>query len=79
MTSPHVAAAVALLRSNYGNCTNHQIRYSLAMNAENPDGTCDDNHGYGIVKVHSGSEWLKEFFCDTWDAPLPSQGGCSTV
>jgi hypothetical protein len=79
MTSPHVAAAVALLRSNYGNCTNHQIRYSLAMNAENPDGTCDDTYSYGIVKVHSASECSKENPCDTWDVPLPSQRGCSTV
>jgi subtilisin family serine protease len=79
MASPHVAAAAALLWSNHGDCTNHQIRYALAMNAENPDGSCDDYYGYGIVKVHSSSEWLKENPCDTWDVPLPSQGGCSTV
>jgi serine protease len=51
MATAHVSAAAALLWSHYEDCTNHEIRYALARTAINPEGSCDDCYGYGIVKV----------------------------
>jgi serine protease len=79
MASPHVAAAAALLWSHFGECTNHQIRYALAMTAHNPEGGCDESYGYGVVKAEDAYEWLSENDCITWDVPQVSQGGCTTL
>jgi serine protease len=79
MASPHVAAAAALLWSHFGECTNHQIRYALAMTAHNPEGGCDESYGYGVVKAKDAYEWLSEHDCNTWDVPHVSQGGCTTL
>ena len=79
MASPHVAAAAALVWSHYPNCSNHQIRYALAMTAHNPQGNCDDHYGYGVVKAKDAYDWLSKNDCGDWDVPQVSQGGCTTL
>jgi subtilisin family serine protease len=79
MATPHVSAAAALLWSHFGDCANHQIRYALARTADNPDGSCNEGYGYGIVKVSDAYDWLKENDCNTWSVPQLSQGGCTTL
>jgi serine protease len=80
MASPHVAAAAALLWSNFEDCSNHQIRYAMARKAENPDGEgCNQSYGYGIVKLKRAYRYLSRNPCSEWDVPEISNGGCSTV
>ena len=83
MASPHVVAAAALVWSHFGeNCTNHQIRYALALTAETPDDEkddCSERYGYGIVDTKAALEWLEDNDCEEWSVPQLSQGGCTTV
>jgi serine protease len=81
MASPHVAAAAALLWSNFADCNNHQIRYALAVTASHPEGNdvCDDHMGYGIIKVKDAFDWLENDPCDTWEVSQLSTGGCTTL
>jgi serine protease len=79
MAAPHVSASLALLKSHFPSCSNHQLRYALASNAENPDGGCNDEYGYGMIKVKDTYDWLMaKDGCD-WDIPHKSTGGCSTL
>ncbi|KAL3909379.1 MAG: hypothetical protein SGILL_008109 [Bacillariaceae sp.] len=80
MAAPHVTASFALLKSHFPECTNHQLRYALALNAEHPEGGCDEEHGYGTVKVKDTFEWISEQKgCEGWGVPHTSSGGCSTL
>ena len=79
VATPFVSAAAALLWSHFGDCTNHQIRYAMDKTAKNPDGKCNENYGYGIVKVQDAYDWLLQNDCNEWDVPQDSQGGCTTV
>ena len=83
MATPHVTAAAALLWSYFGNsCTNHQIRYAMAVTAYDPNPTtapgCDEHFGYGIPKTKNAYQWLLAHPCNTWSVPKKSQGGCTT-
>ena len=79
MATPHVAGAAALLWSHFSECSNHQIRFALASTAKHPDRGCDENYGYGIIKVKDAYKWLSSRNCTGWDVPHVSQGGCSTL
>ncbi len=61
MASPHVVGSGrwTILWTHFPHCTNHQIRYALAVTAQHPEGNsghCDDPMGYGIVKVFDAYE-----------------------
>jgi subtilisin family serine protease len=85
MAAPHVASAAALLMSHYPECNNHQIRFALAVSAQNPnseeqeEAVCDDEYGYGIPKAKDAYDWLADHPCDQWEVPQISQGGCTTI
>ena len=83
MASPHVSASAALLKSHFVDCTASQIRYALAINAEYPGDSkdkCDEDYGYGMVKVKDSYDWLVEKGgCSGWDVETISQGGCTTI
>lgn len=80
MSSPHVAASAALLKSHFHGCTSHQIRYAMAYTAEHPTDGCDDEYGYGVVKVKDAYDWLKQQGgCKGWKVETISRGGCTTV
>ncbi|KAL3925676.1 MAG: hypothetical protein SGILL_000255 [Bacillariaceae sp.] len=79
MASPHVAASFALLKSHFWGCTNHQLRYALALNAKHPEGGCDEGHGYGTVKVKDAYDWLVAQGGCGWELPRKSSGGCTTL
>jgi serine protease len=82
MASPHVVAAAALVWSHFGDrCSNHQIRYALAISAQDPSDAkgCNENYGYGIVDATAAYEWLQNNDCVTWVVPQVSQGGCTTL
>jgi serine protease len=80
MASPHVAASAGLLKSHFNGCSNHQIRYALAYTARHPNSGCDNEYGYGMIKVKDAYDWLKEQGgCQGWDVEAISQGGCTTT
>lgn len=80
MASPHVAASAALLKSHFYGCTGHQIRYAMAYTAHHPDDGCDDEYGYGMIKVKDAYDWLKnKGGCQGWDVEDISRGGCTTI
>ncbi len=80
MASPHVAASAALLKSHFYGCTGHQIRYALAYTAQHPSDGCDDEYGYGMIKVKDAYDWLEERGgCRDWEVKSISRGGCTTV
>lgn len=85
MAVPHVAAAAALVWSHFPECSNHEIRYALAISASdqgNPG--CDVDYGYGIVKAKDAYDWLSNQVLTqpcgsgTWGQPGQG-GGCNTV
>lgn len=80
MAAPHVTAAAAILWSHHPTCTNHQIRYALAVKAQHPEGrgVCDDKMGYGVIKVKESLDWLNSVGpCKKWTVSQESEGGCS--
>ena len=79
MASPHAAAGAALLWSNFPDCSNHQIRYALAVTADHPDGGCDNHMGYGVIQLKDAYDWLMDDPCDQWDVSQISTGGCTTL
>mmetsp|Transcript_9267 Transcript_9267/g.14321 ORF Transcript_9267/g.14321 Transcript_9267/m.14321 type:complete len:585 (+) Transcript_9267:2-1756(+) len=85
MAVPHVVSAAALVWSHFPECSNHEIRYALAISAadqENPG--CDVDYGYGIVKAKDAYDWLSKQVLTqpcgsgTWGQPRQG-GGCKTV
>jgi hypothetical protein len=81
---PYVAVAAALVWSHFGDrCSNHQIRYALAITAreaaDQQDEGCNDRYGYGIANARRAYEYLIDNDCSIWDVPQFSQGRCSTV
>ena len=81
MATPHVAAAAALLWTHFPECTNHQIRYALAVTARHPNGehACDDHIGYGVIQVKDAFDWLYKDPCNSWQVSQTSSGGCTTL
>lgn len=83
VAAPHVTAAAALLFSHFPDCSNHQIRYALAITAYHPQmgggGGCDENLGHGVVKVLDAFDWLNENGGCDWEVPHLSLGGCTTT
>jgi serine protease len=80
--APHVSAAAALVWSHFGSaCTNHQIRYALAVSAqESMNGPgCDEEYGHGIVDAKGAYDWLVSHDCSTWGISEVSGGGCTTL
>jgi subtilisin family serine protease len=81
MATPHVAAAAAIVWSHFPECTNHQIRYALAMTAQDRGSAgCDYDYGYGIVKAKDAYDWLLQNDCSSANfGTSVSQGGCTTL
>lgn len=80
MASPHVAASAALLKSHFYGCTASQIRYALAYTAEHPSDGCNEEYGYGVIKVKDAYDWLdSKNGCSDWDVKSISRGGCTTL
>jgi serine protease len=80
MAAPHVAASAALLKSHFYSCSASQIRYALAYTAQHPSDGCNEEYGYGVIKVKDAYDWIdKQDGCTGWDVKSISRGGCTTV
>ena len=79
MAVPHVASAAALVWSYFPKCTNHEIRYALAISAEDRGlAGCDWDYGFGIVKALKAKQWLDRNPCGSGNVANPA-GGCSVT
>ena len=79
MASPHIAGVAALVWSHYPECSNAQIRNTLAATAEDQGDVGRDHFfGYGIVKAKAAVDMLAQG-CDTApdivqpEPPLPPE------
>lgn len=79
MAVPHVVSAAALVWSYFPKCTNHEIRYALAISAEDRGlAGCDWDYGHGIVKALNAKKWLDKNPCGSGNVANRA-GGCSVL
>jgi serine protease len=79
MAVPHVAAAAALVWSYFPSCTNHEIRFALAITAEDRGMSgCDMDYGHGIVQALNAKKWLESNPCGSGNIANPL-GGCAVT
>ena len=81
MAAPHVSGAAALLWSHFPNCTNQQIRYSIAYTAKDKGyPKCDQDFGFGVLQVKDAFDFLAAHPCEeaNWGQNVGS-GNCSTI
>jgi subtilisin family serine protease len=84
MATPFVAAAAALLWSNFPTCTNTQIRYALAYTASKSTTTnaeCTESEGYGVVQTKDAYDFLATHPCvgANWGQKVSSDGMCNSI
>lgn len=81
MAVPHVVSAAALVWSYFPQCTNHEIRYALAVSAEDKGMTgCDWDYGHGIVKALDAKKWLDKNPCGSGNVNVANPtGGCAVT
>lgn len=79
MAVPHVVSAAALVWSYFPKCTNQEIRYALAISAEDRGlAGCDWDYGHGIVKALNAKKWLDKNPCGSGNVANRA-GGCSVT
>ncbi|KAI2500245.1 PA domain [Fragilaria crotonensis] len=79
MAVPHVVSAAALVWSYFPKCTNQEIRFALAISAEDRGlAGCDWDYGHGIVKALNAKKWLDKNPCGSGNVANRA-GGCSVT